>query len=495
MGLFHTSIANSQQLNNWAEDEVRATFSPGLSVRSSALGGYGLFFDSHHIPKQRNWNGEILRIPAGSVLSLETCRAIMRSCKQEKTQTLTFIQQCLKSYCSKAHVVSESSILVAYCVAFLVLGRLGRLSDLQSPSARFVRRYLDILMETKVHNLNNDDVNLLLAYVSEFPGNTLVQEVVRRLQDGASARFAGLINEKLLENKHPGIISANEVIQIETAIRSRELEIPDVCSSTKGGQGADFSISIKMVPILDFANHNNGLVNAYFDIDRSNNDVLLKLDPESFKRQAGQVHEVFISYSPVEEATRFLVTYGFIPRNLDSTPTFVDVPFWGHFADHKAENERWKDPNVLFAVRSGVGGQIDDVRICITDKKEVLSVMRRMMEKDDVTRNSEQEILSQFVTVVRNGLGEYTERLKRYKTWADAQKLEDGKSKNICELVEFGVVMAEKFAARYQEETRVEKQRNYSALILAARDDHEASEWDSLRLIPDYNEEEEHIEG
>jgi len=493
MELFDRSLANNLKLNNWAENEVGATFKHGLKVKQSALGGYGIFFDSRCIPKESQ-NYEILRIPARSVLSLETCREIMRSCKQNKTSTLLFIQQCLRQYCSEAPVVSESYILVAYCVAFLVLKRLSRLDDLQSSSIGFVQQYLDVLIETKVYNLNNDDINLLIEYVNEFPGNTLIQEVVYRLKDGGSAKFAKYVNEELLKGKHYGIISDNDVIQIITAVRSRELEIPHDCFNANDEEGSNFTVGIKLVPILDFANHDNGQVNAYFDLDRSNNDVLLKLDTKCFKQQGGQVHEVFISYNPVEEISRFFVTYGFIPRSVNSRWSFVDVPFWGHFKASAANGTDLLNPNVLFAIKFGVDRRIDDVRICLTNKKEVVSAIRKMMKGDSNTI-LEKDALTSFVKIVRDGLAERAEKLNRYKTWTSGQKIGKGRSKNICELVEFGVEMAKKFTAMCEKETQKETLGNYLALVMEARNDHEVSIWDNLRLIPDFNEKEEHTEG
>lgn len=68
-----------------------------------------------------------------------------------------------------------------------------------------------------------------------------------------------------------------------------------------------------LVPIVDFANHEGTQKNAYFDIDPSNNDVLLLLDTKAVQSELTKPIEVFISYSPTEDLFSMLVTYGFTP--------------------------------------------------------------------------------------------------------------------------------------------------------------------------------------
>lgn len=78
-----------------------------------------------------------------------------------------------------------------------------------------------------------------------------------------------------------------------------------------------FSVSSTLVPIIDFINHSNELVNSSFDVDKLNKDVLLRLDSSKFKNLSGEV-ELFITYSEVEDVYKFIHSYGFIPQSSDS---------------------------------------------------------------------------------------------------------------------------------------------------------------------------------
>ncbi|KAK6198511.1 uncharacterized protein RJT21DRAFT_115469 [Scheffersomyces amazonensis] len=88
----------------------------------------------------------------------------------------------------------------------------------------------------------------------------------------------------------------------------------DGSTISKRNNNGDYYTNVTLVPILDFANHKHNS-NSYFDIDRSNKDIVLKLRREIINElNDNDEIEITISYSPTESIQHFITTYGFIPE-------------------------------------------------------------------------------------------------------------------------------------------------------------------------------------
>ncbi|ODV63669.1 cytochrome c lysine N-methyltransferase ASCRUDRAFT_73479 [Ascoidea rubescens DSM 1968] len=128
-------------------------------------------------------------------------------------------------------------------------------------------------------------------------------------------------------------LKQSEFHQIISALKSRSLEIPrsidsdEMGADNDGSKNEDFKVDILLVPILDFANHNNNKssFNSYFDVDRKNGDILLYYEKKNkfnlnqeLDTKTEPLIEIFISYSPIEDFSEFINNYGFLPINDDN---------------------------------------------------------------------------------------------------------------------------------------------------------------------------------
>jgi hypothetical protein len=133
-----------------------------------------------------------------------------------------------------------------------------------------------------------------------------------------------------------------------------------------------FSVASTLVPIIDFVNHSNDLVNSSFDVDRLNKDVLLKIDGAKMQGLHGEV-ELLITYSEVEDVFKFVHSYGFIPKS-SKTPILyqhlLDRDYLLKYSVKKEGSEhnlgvflKWFSiqPNVQFVIEYASNGEIKDV--------------------------------------------------------------------------------------------------------------------------------------
>ncbi|GME66739.1 unnamed protein product [Ambrosiozyma monospora] len=160
------------------------------------------------------------------------------------------------------------------------------------------------------------------------------------------AEFTSWVNDELIVGDCSGdkivSIQPDELLQIVSAVRSRTLEIPRAAGKSEEEDKKDennvddndnedsFFTDISLVPVIDFVNHDNARLNAYFDVDKQTQDILLKLDSDTLLNVGNnEIVEVFISYSKIEDVNRFFFNYGFIPTSNYPEKLF-EIPFWGH---------------------------------------------------------------------------------------------------------------------------------------------------------------------
>ncbi|VEU20203.1 DEKNAAC101032 [Brettanomyces naardenensis] len=487
------------------------------SVHSSPLGGLGLFYTG---PTDRDIT--LLSVPSNFTLSIYQCKRIMDSGIGEDGQfAKNFIQKCLSFYCTGK--VTESRILICYCISMLALDKVGKLKSLEA--ANFVPEYLQVLLKTTVDNIDFDNKSLLEFYKEEFQGNSLLNSVYLELTNGDAEEFAKFIRKEL---KDDDCISGVQIQQLITAIRSRILEIP----RSDHGDEDNFVTDITLVPLLDFSNHDNYKVSAYFDVDRKNSDVLLKLDHNKFSKEA-EDEEIFISYSKTEDINRFFLNYGFIPKSRDDWKVF-EIPFWGYYSEGTGITEILyrigQTPNLQFGVKFDEKGEIKDLKINLMDNYSFLVLMKGIdwkkylgdedvaAEEDDkevvgedvvanlmeeATIEQINEAVYEMVEMINGGMKRYRKKLENFMVMIDEYEIGEEETKNISELIKFELEFSRKFTdiwEKIKEDTNKEKANNNNdgeipnsyetALSMILSPDEVDETWAQVRMFPIYNFEE-----
>jgi len=294
-------VPHNDEFDNWLLKDNFIKVHPGLTIGSSKLGGIGLFFNQD---KDAGVKDDILaRIPKDATFDYMGLLQILEGLKEaekdqeaegEEVAESSIITAVLKS----VQPSNETEILTCYFIGLRICYNRRYLTEVktESPLSKF-DPYLNVLAHTEVLGLPQEDV----GYEDEF---------IRRLRANAD-RLHEEYNELIedIEHVHP-CLTFEEYYQLCGAIKSRVLEIPHSSETEE-----DYYTNITLIPLLDFANHlNASRSHAYFDVDKSTNDVLLKLNR---LRMPQGVFEITISYSTTESIQHFIETYGFIPQSND----------------------------------------------------------------------------------------------------------------------------------------------------------------------------------
>ncbi|AMD19180.1 HBR279Wp [Eremothecium sinecaudum] len=293
-----------QEVADWYSRNCGIKISPGVSVDKSLLqtpeSGSGLIVDLSNAENYRLQDSslvEVLRIPRSSTFSVE---AIMGWLNDDDDETYEFIdsKKELKRYIGmflddQDHhsFISETNILIVYFGIVAIL-----LADGYAFQQNLTYYLKEVLLKT--------DASIPVTSV-------FLDEVASAYYCHYRNGFQELFVSKLLQFYSQVFTDFNEevILKVISGVVSRCLEIPEEADSNTD----DFMVSTTLVPVLDFVNHDNELTNAYFDIDRKTNDILLMLDLNKCTRKSN-LCEIFISYSPVEELVHFMNTYGFFPQ-------------------------------------------------------------------------------------------------------------------------------------------------------------------------------------
>ncbi|KAG7853366.1 hypothetical protein KL941_000416 [Ogataea angusta] len=426
-----------------------------VSVGPSQLGGLGLFVN-------KDTDGEILRIGRQHIYNIYTC---LELCKKLEDQTeAPVIRSLLGFYCNGPP--NETRILTCYMVGFEVLRRLGKLEGYQE-----LQQYLNILLRTEIDNLWQDEEPLLESYYELEPGNSLMNATLLEKQSGEVEELSKYISEtwKVTVEEH-------EIHQLVAAIRSRTLEVPRKISDD------EFSVDITLVPLLDFANHDNAKQNAYFDLDPETDEVVLIA-----KGLLSGGSEVLISYTPVEEMTQMFVTYGFHPRS-DGLKV-VDVPFWGYYHFDRSEELaqyvfQQRQPTNLQFVLEYADGQLVDLFLNMASNYSFAGLIAMDDVQSVMEKASEEQIdgaLATLLGLVESCFRERIERLEKFAKFCDDYEAENG-TKNIKQLVQFQLELYNKYLDKMQQTAPQAGTGSLYDLVMIDGDD-----WVEYRLPPVYN--------
>ncbi|KAI5961933.1 CTM1 [Candida theae] len=268
-----------------------------LSVGESF--GIGLFYQGKNTESAED-DKIILRVPTQSSLNMDTLLELLTQLKARDKDSDASVKESdlIVKFLEILNPGSETIILLAYLVGFEFLRQSGdKTSDYYKTSPlRAWDAYLDILLSTKVFSFDVDNEN---PFADSF--GELRNIVWSEYEDFIAHAHKDIPNVDVADN-----ISFDKFFQLFQAIRSRSLEVPKEVEG--GNPDSEFQTNVTLVPVLDFANHNREN-NAYFDVDRENNDIVLKLKKEEAIKE--EPFEVTISYDPVDTKPEFYLTYGF----------------------------------------------------------------------------------------------------------------------------------------------------------------------------------------
>jgi len=285
-------VGSHEEFEKWiAGQHITGDVSVGESF------GVGLFYKG-----QTNDIAEdsiVLRVPSLSALNMDTLLDLLGELKLRDKELHVSLKESelIIKFLEILNPGTETIILLAYLLAFEFLRQTGdRTSVYYSTSPlRTWDTYLDILLLTKVFLFDVSNDNPYASSFVELRGIVLAEYEA----------FIAEAKEKLPNVNVANRISFDKFFQLFLAVRSRSLEVPKEVEG--GNPDSEFQTDVTLVPVLDFANHNRDN-NAYFDVDRENNDIVLKVKKEAITKEP---FEVTISYNPVDTNPEFYLTYGF----------------------------------------------------------------------------------------------------------------------------------------------------------------------------------------
>ncbi|CAI4039485.1 hypothetical protein SMKI_08G1520 [Saccharomyces mikatae IFO 1815] len=275
------------------------SFHKSLELKLSSVdepkSGYGLFIEPSKFNSQelKNETITLLRISKLITFDINTILALLGdkeefTSKEQFKRTNDKVKATLRdilAYPGFSRFLTETNLLIIYFMTFQAIH-----GSYEIPKG--IRYYLEnVLMSIDVETAMDSIENLAVNY-GHYPQIFGLQESLNLFKD----LFQDLLH-------------INDIKHLYSAIISRCLEIPEIADT----KSQEFCVHSTLVPILDFSNHENTQKNAFFDIDPSNNDVLLLLDTDAVRGRTEKSSEVFISYSPTEDLFSMLITYGFIP--------------------------------------------------------------------------------------------------------------------------------------------------------------------------------------
>lgn len=158
-----------------------------------------------------------------------------------------------------------------------------------------------------------------------------------------------------------------------------------------------FSVSSTIVPLVDFVNHSNDYLNAFFDVEPETGDVLLRLLNDkvlTLAQSAKEEVEVFIRYSDYEDTLKFAYAYGFIPRSHNVRPLFemsIDRDFVKNYTvSSEVEGVKYEhdlglllkwlhvQPSVQFVLGYDSKGELIDVKMNLDENFIVFGFVKGM---------------------------------------------------------------------------------------------------------------------
>lgn len=290
-------VDNNEEFKKWiAGRKIEGDVSIGESF------GVGLYYTagSSNTAEKEEEDPTILRVPSTSSLNMDTLLNLLTRLKLRDKELDARLKESevIIKFLEILNPGTETIILLAYLLAFEFLRQKGdkTSSYYETSPLRNWDTYLDILFLTKVFSFDIHNDNPYAASFGEL------REIVLAEYEEFITEAKEAIPDAYIADDIP----FDKFFQLFQAVRSRSLEIPKEAEG--GNPDSEFQTNVTLVPILDFANHNREN-NAYFDVDRENFDIVLKLKRDAIKEEP---FEVTISYDPVDTKPEFYLTYGFL---------------------------------------------------------------------------------------------------------------------------------------------------------------------------------------
>jgi hypothetical protein len=383
MSIFDDDFKDKEILTQWCT-ELGITFNKQLRIKNTDNRGIGVFYKiDKKLENKNDEKIELLRIPNLSSYNIYTLKTLVNENLNEID--LKTVKKVL-NIIFKNYGISESSILIAYFISFLVICKKDNKNNNKNNDKTFIgwknniNQYLNILLETKVGNMYSDQQNILEDLLMVIPGNAILRNSIIDIIGTKWIDIVNEINEEINEDKNFEKVNIEEVLQICSAVRSRILEIPreaDIDTYDDEEDEDNYYVDVTLVPILDFVNHDNKFKNAYFDVDRKTKEIILYLDLNKIKKYNNEEEiEVFISYDTMEDLHSMFINYGFIPDS-ENNYKIIDIPIIGYCDNNNSSsNPRLHNyeatkrlylikqtPNIQFKIEFDKNGDIKDCRI------------------------------------------------------------------------------------------------------------------------------------
>lgn len=398
------------QFLQWAE-QMGAAVSPYVSFRQSKLGGTGVFFALRRYVEDNGTvdsdeQKEVIRVPKKLSYSLDSFMTDLLPSQREfdaslgdellkQSEIITkFLENFQHSFedsvdASVSAGINETNIIVGQVQMLMILketrqkliSRDSRCMVLNKSPFAFLDNYTELLKRTNVPATRVD--MYYDQYLEMFKYNE--REYRHRIE---RLRFDAIYDTlKEFGIDYQEDINDKFLRKVELSVVSRLLEIPEALPTNSTTDGSEcpeeygFSVSSTLVPIIDFVNHSNDHLNAFFDVDPETDDILLRLYNEEFADQEefSEQVELFIRYSDYEDVLKFVHSYGFIPRGVKVQPIYehpIDREYLNSYVvksdidGEKYEHNlglllKWLQiqPNVQFVMGYNAEGQLQDVKM------------------------------------------------------------------------------------------------------------------------------------
>lgn len=363
MVLFAGEIKNKSELETWRE-KLGIKVNPNLRIEKTKERGIGVFYTCE-TQNESSERIELMRIPHTSSYNIYTLRKLVD--ENLSAEDKAIVKRTLSVIFARSRGSSESLILIAYFIGFLIVSKKRNADSYRNSETDEFKQtmgtYLSVLLDTTIGNLYGDHPDILEDFLSAFPGNVVLKNSIVDITSGLWDEITDTLNEEFLEKDEA--MKVEEVLQLCGAIRSRVLEIP---REVEGDQ-EDYYVDVTLVPILDYANHDNEKRNAYFDVDRKSQEVVLYFEPNKVASERDQC-EIFISYDEYEDLHRMFVNYGFFPLNKERR-TVIEIPIIGYcesklMSDFEITRRLYcirQTPNVQFEVLFDAKGGVKSVKV------------------------------------------------------------------------------------------------------------------------------------
>ncbi|EGV66375.1 cytochrome c lysine N-methyltransferase [Yamadazyma tenuis] len=230
----------------------------------------------------------IARIPDAATYNLKNLSTWLEKLKQSSPLEA----QVTRTVLSKCEGSNETEIIIDFMFSFMII--LSTNEHLQDSPLADIDLYLELLSSTNIDTLDT-------KYYSKETDRDFLCEVEVSKKEALHQKYNAIA--EAVQELGFMVPSFDEYFHMSKVIKSRVLEIPHPVEENE----QDFVVNTALVPLLDFANHQEKS-NAFFDVDKATGDVVLK-----YSAPPG-LHEVCIQYSDVNYVQQFVTLYSFIPR-------------------------------------------------------------------------------------------------------------------------------------------------------------------------------------